>query len=60
MLDSERKFKIKVRLRWTGFEILLTSAIICIQKVLQGNETVQYLQNYKRHEFDQGYSRKLL
>ena len=60
MLDSERKFKIKVRLRWTGFEILLTSAIIFIQKVLQGNETVQYLQNYKRHEFGQGYSRKLL
>ena len=26
MLDSERTFKIKVRLRWTVFEILLMSA----------------------------------
>ena len=60
MLDSERTFKIKVRLRWTAFEILLTSAIICIQRVLHGKEIVQYLQNYKRHEFDQGHSRKLL
>ena len=60
MLDSERTFKIKVRLRWTAFEILLTSAIICIQRVLHGNEIVQYLQNYKRHEFDQGHSTKLL
>ena len=60
MLDSERTFKIKVRLRWTAFEILLTSAIICIQRVLHGNEIVQYLQNYKRHKFDQGHSRKLL
>ena len=59
MLDSERTFKIKVRLRWTAFEILLTSAIICIQRVLHGNEIVQYLQNYKRHKFDQGHSRKL-
>ena len=60
MLDSKRTFKIKVRLPWTTFEILLTSAIICIQRVLHGNEIVQYLQNYKRHEFDQGHSRKLL
>ena len=30
MLDSERTFKIKVRLCWTVFEILLTSAIICV------------------------------
>ena len=60
MLDSERTFKIKVRLRWTAFEILLTSAIICIQRVLHGKEIVQYLQNYKRHEFDQSHSRKSL
>ena len=60
MLDSERTFKIKVRLRWTAFEILLTSVIICIQRVLHGKEIVQYLQNYKRHDFDQGHSRKLL
>ena len=30
ILDSERTFKIKVRSRWTVFENLLTSAIICI------------------------------
>ena len=58
MLDSERTFKIKVRLRWTAFEILLTSAIICIQRVLHGNKIVQYLQNYKRRESGKGHSRK--
>ena len=47
MLDSERTFKIKVGLRWIAFEILLMSTIICIQRVLHGNEIVQYLQNYK-------------
>ena len=60
MLDSERTFKIKVRLRWTAFEILLTSAIICIQRVLHGNEIVRYLQNYKCHESGKGHSRKPL
>ena len=45
MLDYKETFKIKVRLRWTAFEILLTSAIICIQRVLHGNEIAQYLQN---------------
>ena len=47
--DSERTFKIKLRLRWTAFQILITSAIICIQSVLHGNEIVQYIQNYKLH-----------
>ena len=60
MLDSERTFEIKVRLPWTVFEILFTSAIMCIYRVLCGNEIAQYLQNYKRHEFDQGHSTKLL
>ena len=60
MLDSGRTFKIKVRLPWTVFEILFTSAIICIQRVLYGNEIVQYLPNYKCHEFDQVHSKKLL
>ena len=32
MLDSERTFKIKVRSRWTVFEISLTSTVICILK----------------------------
>ena len=30
MLDIERTFKEEIRLGWTVFEILLTSAIICI------------------------------
>ena len=59
MLDSEKTFKINGRLPWTVLEILLTSAIICIEKVLHGNEIV-HLQNYKCHEFDQGHSRKFL
>ena len=60
MLNSERTFKIKVTLRWTAFEIFLTSAIICIQRVLHGNEIVRYLQNYKCHESGKGHSRKPL
>ena len=60
MLDSERTFKIKVRLGWTVFEILFTATVMCIWRVLHGNEIVQYIQKYKRHEFDQGHSRKLL
>ena len=35
------------------------SADACIW-ILHGNEIVQYLQIYKRHEVDQGHSRKLL
>ena len=30
---------------WTLFEILLTSAIVCKQKLLYENEIVQYLQH---------------
>ena len=60
MLDSERTFKIKVRSYWTVFEISLISAVICISRVLHGKEVVQYLQNYKCHEVDQGHSKKLV
>ena len=60
MLDSKRTFKIKVRLPWTTFEILFASAIICIQRVLHGNEVVQYIQNYKHHKSDKGHTRKPL
>ena len=60
ILDSERTFKVKVRFHWTVFEILLTSAIICIQRVWHGNEIVQYLQNYDRHESGKGHSRRPL
>ena len=56
MLDCE----IKVKPRWTIFEILLISAVICIWRVLHGKEIVQYLENYKRHEFDQDLIKKLL
>ena len=48
MVDSKRTFKMKVRSSLTVFEILLTSAVICM-----------YLPNYKRHEVDQGHSKKL-
>ena len=58
MLDSKRKFEIKVKLPWTALDILFTSAIICIQRVLHGNESVQYLQNYKRNESGKGHSTK--
>ena len=60
MLDSERTFTTKVMSRWTVFEILLASAVICILRVLHGKVIVQHLQNHKRHEIDQGYSKKLL
>ena len=38
MLDSKTTSKMEISLRWTGFEILLTSAI---QRVLHGNKLVQ-------------------
>ena len=60
MLDSERTFQIKVRSRWTVFKILLTSAVICMYRVLHGREIVQYNQNCKCHEIDHGHSKKLL
>ena len=59
MLDSEKTFKIKVRSRWI-VEILLTSAAICVSRVLHRKEIVHYLQNYKRHEINQGHPKKLL
>ena len=60
MLDSERTLKIKERSRETVFEILLTSAVVCIEIVLHRNEIVPHFQNYKRHKVDQGHFRKLL
>ena len=60
MLDSEITFKIKVRSRWTVFEILLTSVVICVERVLCGKEIVQYVQNYKHYEVEQDQSKKLL
>ena len=43
----ERTFKIKTMLTWILFGILLMSAVICKQRFLHKNETVQYLQSYK-------------
>ena len=60
MLDSQRIFKIKVTPPWKVFVILLTSAVICVERVLDRKEIAQYLQNYKRYEVDQGHSKKLL
>ena len=54
MLNSERTFKIKVRSRWTVFEISLKSAVICIYRVLHGKEIVQY-----RYEVDQDHSKQI-
>ena len=64
MLDSRRKFEIKVKLDWTALEVLLRQQLfvfnICIQRVLYGNEIAQYFQNYKGHESGKGHSRKPL
>ena len=60
MPDSERTFKTKVRLPWAVFEFFFYVCYMCILRVLHENEIFQYLQNYKRHEFDQGHSKKLL
>ena len=49
----ESAFEIKTMLPWIIFEILLTSAVICKQRVLHENETVQYLQNYKYQDVNQ-------
>ena len=42
---SKSKFEIKVVSAWTLFEILLTSAVISKQKLLQENEIVHCFQN---------------
>ena len=44
---SETSIKIRVRLIGTLFVIFLTSAVICKEGLLHGNEIVQYLQNCK-------------
>ena len=39
------------------FEILsqISTVVICIYRVLRGNEIFQYLRNYKHHEVNQGF-----
>ena len=39
----EMKFKVKVMQCQTFFKILLMSAVICKQKLLHENETLQYI-----------------
>ena len=56
----ESTFKIKAVLPWILFEILLTSAVICKQRFLHEAEIVQYLQNYKHQDINQGQFRKPL
>ena len=56
MLDSEKTFKMKIRSRWTVFEISLTAVVICNQKSFPWKRD----KNVKRHEVEQGFSKKLL
>ena len=50
---SESSRKIQVKLHWTLSLILLTSAVICKQRLLDESEIVQYLQNSKCYNVDQ-------
>ena len=57
---SETTFKIKAISPRKLFEILLTYTVICKQKLLHGNNIVQYLQNYKYQEVNQSHFRNPL
>ena len=56
----ESSIKTKVRSHWADFLILLTSAVICKQRFLYGNEIVQYLQNCKWYNVEKDHFRKPL
>ena len=56
----ESTFKVKAMLPQILFEILLTSAIICKQRLSHENKIVQYLQDYKYQDINQGHFRKPL
>ena len=60
MLDSERTFKIKLTATLDSFKNFAYVRSYLHLKSLHRKEIVQYLQNYKRHEVDQGHSKKLL
>ena len=55
LIPYESELKIKVTPSRTFFLILLTSAVICKQRLLHKNEIVQYLQNYSCFVFDQSH-----
>ena len=57
---SQSSIEIKVRPHWTLFIILITLAVICKQRLMRGNEIVQYLQNYQCYSIDQDHFRKSL
>ena len=50
----------KVMSPWTLFEVLVTSVVICKQRLLHENEIVQYLENFKYQDVNQGHFRKPL
>ena len=57
---SESSIIITVRLHWALFLILLSSAVICKQRLLHGIEIVQYLKNCKCYNVGQDHLRKPL
>ena len=56
----ESPIKLKVRLHWVLLVTLLISAVICKQRLLYGNEIVQYLQNSKYYKVSKDHFRKTL
>ena len=57
---SQSSIKIKVRSIWILLVILLTLAVIYKQRLLHGNEIVQYPQNCKFFSVGQDHFRKPL
>ena len=47
-----------MRSLWTAFQILLTSAVICISNILHRNKIKQYLKYYKYHKVYQDHSKE--
>ena len=60
LIVYESKLKIKVTSPWTFLQILITLIVICKQRLLDENENVQYLHNYKCYGIDQNCFRKTL
>ena len=57
---SESPFKLKTMWSWTLSEILFASAVICKQRLLSGNRTVQCIQNCKCQDINQGHFKNSL
>ena len=56
----ESPTKLKVRLHWALLLTLLISAVVCKQRLLYGNDIVQYLQNSKCYKVSKDHFRKTL